>query len=90
MRRNRSAISLVLCALFAALIAVCSQIQIPLAVIPINLALFAVHLCGALLGPVYGGLSVLVYLLLAAAGAPVRGDWGSCWVRLEDMPSATY
>lgn len=71
MRRNRSAVSLVLCALFAALIAVCSQIQIPLAVIPMNLALFAVHLCGALLGPAYGGLSVLVYLLLAAAGAPV-------------------
>ena len=34
------------CALFAALTAVCSQIQIPLPFIPINLAIFAVVLCG--------------------------------------------
>lgn len=71
MRKGHSSVYLVLCALFAAMLAVCSQIQIPMSVIPVNLALFAVHLCGALLGPVYGGLSVLVYLLLAAAGVPV-------------------
>ena len=41
---------LVLTALMAALTAICSQIQIPLPMIPINLALFAVHLSGALLG----------------------------------------
>ena len=33
-----------LCGLFAALCAVCSQIAIPLPMVPINLALFAVHL----------------------------------------------
>lgn len=62
---------LALCALFAALTAVCSQIQIPLPMVPINLALFAVHLSGALLGPAYGALSMLVYMLLGAAGIPV-------------------
>lgn len=62
---------LVMCALFAALTAVCSQIQIPLPMVPINLALFAVHLCGALLGPVYGLISMVVYMLLGAIGVPV-------------------
>ncbi len=63
--------SLVLAALFAALTAVCSQIQIPLPYIPINLALFAVHLCGALLGPKWGALSMAAYALLGAVGVPV-------------------
>ncbi len=63
--------SLVLAALFAALTAVCSQIQIPLPYIPINLALFAVHLSGALLGPKWGALSMAAYALLGAVGVPV-------------------
>ena len=45
-RRNMTR-SLVLTALMAALTAICSQIQIPLPMIPINLALFAVHLSGS-------------------------------------------
>ena len=45
--RRSATRSLVLCALMAALTAICSQIQIPLPMIPINLALFAVHLSGA-------------------------------------------
>ena len=40
--RRSATRSLVLCALMAALTAICSQIQIPLPMIPINLALFAV------------------------------------------------
>ena len=68
---------LVLAALFAALTAVCSQIQIPLPMIPINLALFAVHLCGALLGAKWGALSMAVYALLGAVGVPVFAGFGS-------------
>ena len=60
-----------LCALFAALTAICSQIQIPLPMVPINLALFAVHLCGALLGPRDGTLSLALYICLGAIGVPV-------------------
>lgn len=60
-----------LCALMAAVTAVCSQIQIPLPMIPINLALFSVHLSGILLGPKYGSVSQAVYILLAAVGVPV-------------------
>ena len=63
--------SLAACALMAALAAVCSQIQIPLPMVPINLALFALHLSGALLGAKRGTLSMLVYVLLGLAGIPV-------------------
>ena len=66
-----AAADLVLCGLFAALTAVCSQIQIPLPMIPVNLALFGVHLCGALLGAKYGTLCMVVYVLLGLAGLPV-------------------
>ena len=77
--KNRSALTrnLVLAALFAALTAVCSQIQIPLPMVPINLALFAVHLAGALLGAKWGALSMAVYALLGAIGVPVFAGFGS-------------
>ena len=75
--RNTLTCQLVLAALFAALTAVCSQIQIPLPMIPINLALFAVHLCGALLGAKWGALSMAVYALLGAVGVPVFAGFGS-------------
>lgn len=63
--------TLALCAVFAALTAICSQIQIPLAVIPINLALFSVHLCALLMRKQYAALSMLVYLLMGLIGLPV-------------------
>ncbi len=69
--KKLSAAVIVFCAVFAALTAVCSQIQIPLPMVPVNLALFAVHLCGAVLGPIYGSLSIIVYVLLGLCGLPV-------------------
>ena len=75
--RNALTRNLVLAALFAALTAVCSQIHIPLPMIPINLALFSVHLCGALLGAKWGALSMAVYALLGAIGVPVFAGFGS-------------
>lgn len=60
-----------ICAVFTALCAICSQIQIPLPMVPINLALFAVNLAGALLGAKPGAVSVAAYVLLGALGAPV-------------------
>lgn len=60
-----------LCALFAAMTGICSQLLIPLPMIPINLALFAVHLSGALLGPKWGPASMLVYAFLGVIGIPV-------------------
>ncbi|MGN0760206.1 MAG: biotin transporter BioY, partial [Candidatus Ventricola sp.] len=77
--KNRSAFTLhlVMAALFAALTAVCSQIQIPLPMVPINLALFAVHLAGALLGAKWGALSITAYALLGVVGAPVFAGFSS-------------
>ncbi|MDR0839937.1 MAG: biotin transporter BioY [Christensenellaceae bacterium] len=68
---------IVLCALFAALTAVCSQIAIPLPFVPINLALLAVLLCGAVLGCKWGAASMLVYVLLGLLGAPVFAGFGA-------------
>ena len=63
----------VLCALFAALTAVLSQIMVPLPFtpIPINLALLAVWVCGGILGAKKGAISIIVYILLGAVGVPV-------------------
>lgn len=68
---------LVLAALFTALTAVCSQLQIPLPMIPINLALFSVYLCGALLGAKWSVLSMTAYMMLGAVGVPVFAGFGS-------------
>lgn len=65
--------ALILCALFTALTAVCSQIVLPLPFtpVPINLGLLAVFLAGGLLKPREAFLSQLIWLLLGAVGVPV-------------------
>ncbi len=63
---------LVLTGVCAALLAVLSQVSIPLPTgVPITLQTFAVALCGYLLGPAWGTLSVAVYLAMGAVGMPV-------------------
>jgi len=74
MERTRTAVfPYVICALFAALTAVCSQIMVPLPFtpVPINLGLLAVWICGGLLGPKRGAIAISVYILLGAVGVPV-------------------
>ena len=59
-------------AVFAALLAVLSQIALPMPWgIPITLQTFAVALCGYALGPALGSVAVGVYLALGAVGLPV-------------------
>lgn len=72
MKRNRLTL-LILTALFAALTAVGAWISIPLpfTAVPITLATMMASLAGCLLGPWYGTLSQIIYLLLGAVGAPV-------------------
>ncbi len=56
----------------AALLAVLSQISIPLPTgVPVTLQTFAVALCGYMLGPGLGSLAVLAYLAIGAVGLPV-------------------
>ena len=68
---GRNTRRMVYCALFAALIAVFAQIQIPMAPVPVSLATFGVMLCGLLLGWKWGAVTIAVYILLGAVGAPV-------------------
>lgn len=62
---------LILVALFAALIAIGAQISIPIGPVPITLQAPMVILAGCLLGPRYGVMSVVVYILLGLIGIPV-------------------
>jgi biotin transport system substrate-specific component len=59
-----------LTALYSALIAVCSWISVPAAV-PFTMQTFAVFVTVGVLGGKRGTYSVLLYLLLGAAGLPV-------------------
>ena len=64
--------NLVLTGMFTAVLAVLSQISIPMpSGVPVTLQTFAVALCACVLGWKFGAASVLVYLLLGAVGVPV-------------------
>ena len=64
--------AMVFCALFATLIVILAQIQLPLpGLVPLSLATFGIMLAGLLLGWQYGLLAVAVYILLGAVGVPV-------------------
>ena len=69
---------IVFSALFAALLAVFSFIRVPLPFtpVPITLENLAVILAGALLGPLYGFLSMLLVVILTAAGLPMLDGQG--------------
>ena len=62
---------LTLCALFAALTALLSQVAVPLPMVPINMALVAVYLAGGVLGARDGAMSQVVYVFMGAVGLPV-------------------
>lgn len=70
--RKLSVQQLVTVALFAALLAVLSQLSIPLpSGVPLTMQTFMVALCGFSLGAKAGAATVGVYLLLGALGMPV-------------------
>lgn len=60
-----------LCALFAALSAVLSQLSIPIGLVPIALTHVSIFLAAGLLGAKYGAVSQAVFVVLGAAGVPV-------------------
>ena len=61
----------IISAVFAALICAGWMMTIPVGPIPIVLQNALAVLAGLLLGPVFGGLSVLIFLLAGAVGLPV-------------------
>lgn len=68
----------ILCALFAALTGVFSQISIPIPItpVPINLATLSVCIVGGLLGAKRGAISQLVYVIIGLIGIPVFANFG--------------
>ncbi|MBC7633679.1 biotin transporter BioY [Aeromicrobium sp.] len=73
-RSSTTTTDLALIATFAALIAVCAvSASLPFGVngVPVTLQLFGIFLAGAVLGAKRGFLSVLLYLVVGAAGLPI-------------------
>lgn len=62
---------------FAALIALCAQIAVPMIPVPMTLQTWAVLLAGAALGPRWGVAVVTLYLAGALIGLPVLSDGAS-------------
>ena len=58
-------------AVFAALVAVFSQMSLLIGPVPHTMQIFAVTLAGVVLGPKRGALSIVVWELLGAFGLPV-------------------
>lgn len=65
--------------LLAALTAVLAQVSIPVPgiAVPFSLQPFGVFLAGLLLGPIWGGFALLLYLVVGLAGAPVFSNGGA-------------
>ncbi len=68
--------SLVLCALFTALIAAGAFIKVPVPLVPFTLQFLFTNLAGLLLGKKRGLISVLLYIFIGLAGIPVFTQGG--------------
>ena len=71
-KMTEKTISLIFAALFTAVISAVSQISFLLPTgIPLTFQIFAVALCGFVLGAKWGTASTLAYIILGAVGVPV-------------------
>lgn len=68
---------LVFCALMSVIIAVCSWISIPIGTIPFTLQTMGIMLALGILGGERGTVSIIVYIMLGAIGAPVFAGFKS-------------
>lgn len=75
-QKRHSARIITLLALFAALMVVGTYIRIPIGPVPVVLTNLFTVAAGAILGPLWGSLSVALYLLLGAIGLPVFSGGG--------------
>ncbi|MFE8694799.1 biotin transporter BioY [Cytobacillus sp. FJAT-53684] len=67
--------SMIVTALFAAIICVLAQLIIPLPLVPITGQTLAIGLAATILGARYGTISVLLYLVIGASGVPVFAEF---------------
>lgn len=80
---------IVLIPLFAALTAVGAQIAIPIGSVPITLQMLFVFLTGFVLKPYDALISMILYLVLGAAGLPVFANFSAGFQHLVG-PTAGY
>jgi biotin transport system substrate-specific component len=66
---------MIVTALFAAIIGVLAQLTIPLPLVPITGQTLAIGLAATILGSRYGTLSVILYIMIGAAGVPVFAEF---------------
>ncbi len=83
MKQNRKTVHMILCALFAALIAAGAFIKIPIPYVPLTLQTIFVLLSGMLLGKKSGMLACLAYLAVGLSGLPVFTKGGGPMYILE-------
>ena len=80
--------NILLASLMAALTAIGAQIRLPMLSVPVTLQTLFVLLSGSLLGPYWGGVSMVIYLLLGLIGLPVFASGSGLAVLLS--PSFGY
>jgi hypothetical protein len=69
-------------AVMAAVLCVLGPLTVPIGAVPISLANFVICLTAWLLGPKFGTLSVVIYLVLGAIGIPVFSGYGAGLAKL--------
>lgn len=74
--------SMIFTAIMAALICIAAPFSVPIGLVPISLATFAVYLAGGLLGAKRGALAVVVYILIGAVGLPVFSGFAGGFAKL--------
>lgn len=74
---------MVLCAVFAVLIAVGAFIRIPVPVCPFTLQFFFTAMAGIVLGGRRGAISVSIYMVLGLIGLPIFAEGGGIWYVLK-------
>ena len=72
MKKRNALLKMIFISMFAAIIAILSQTQIPMpSGVPVTLQTFAIALCGYILGVKSGLSAVSLYIALGAVGLPV-------------------
>ena len=69
--------SMIMIALFAAIIGVLAQVTIPLPLVPITGQTLAIGLAATILGSRNGTFAVILYLLIGSAGVPVFAEFSA-------------
>lgn len=69
--------SMIMIALFAAIIGILAQITIPLPLVPITGQTLAIGIAATILGSRNGTLAVLLYLIIGSAGVPVFAEFSA-------------